>query len=518
VQLQKILTSPEFRVSDRLKEFFRFVVEETLAGRTHEIKAYTIAMKVFGRDSHFDAAKDPIVRIQAGKLRRAIERYYFVSGTEDPIRIEIPLGAYIAKFERQSAKSLPEQAQCPMPDDAHKTLSQGATLGLIPFDNLTRDGNLYNFAAGLTDDLRAEITKFKQLKVIACQISALAEPMKATSRSACVDLGVNYLLGGSIRQEQGMLKIVIWLADTATGEHIWGSQYKRDYMPASSISLQEEIAKNAAARIAGEYGLVARLLIKKLSQKISPAIGAEEAILYYYRFDRERTRESWQNAFDALTIATKTEPHYGLAWSLLAQLHIASIVLDGHYGNLSMEQALSYALRGVAKSPSNPIVREILAWSYFHLDDINTCMVELKKALKLDSGSAYQTGVIGWDMCLCGDWDRGLPLLKNAMDMNPHYPDWWRFALILYQMRRKAYHQALMEAMPINVPDVFWVPLIRAALLGLLNKIDEARIEAEKLLLLKPEIKKEKNRILGILIKDQEMKRRIVEGLELAGI
>ena len=83
--------------------FLRFVVEETLAGREHRLKGYTIATRVFGRGDDFDAAQDPIVSIQAGRLRRALERYYLVAGGRDPVFIDIPKGRYVPRFRAQTA-------------------------------------------------------------------------------------------------------------------------------------------------------------------------------------------------------------------------------------------------------------------------------------------------------------------------------------------------------------------------------------------------------------------------------
>lgn len=92
-QLEKILSSPEFQNSHRLCDFLRFVVEKTLSGRAQEIKGYTVATEVFGRKADFDAAKNTIVRIQGGRPRRALERYYLTVGGQDPLRIDIPKGA-----------------------------------------------------------------------------------------------------------------------------------------------------------------------------------------------------------------------------------------------------------------------------------------------------------------------------------------------------------------------------------------------------------------------------------------
>ena len=101
-QLERIFASPEFQATNRQREFLQFVVAETIAGRSDEIKGYTVATQVFGRSENFDQATDPLVSIQANKLRRALERYYLVTGQNDPVRIDIPKGTYVPTFIEQA--------------------------------------------------------------------------------------------------------------------------------------------------------------------------------------------------------------------------------------------------------------------------------------------------------------------------------------------------------------------------------------------------------------------------------
>lgn len=96
-QLERILSSPEFPCAGRAPAFLRYVVDETLAGRASRIKGYSIAIEVFGRDQTF-TQDDPVVRIEAGRLRRSLERYYLVEGDCDPVRIDIPKGGYAPVF------------------------------------------------------------------------------------------------------------------------------------------------------------------------------------------------------------------------------------------------------------------------------------------------------------------------------------------------------------------------------------------------------------------------------------
>jgi hypothetical protein len=102
-QLQRILTSADFVASERNRRFLQHIVECTMRGQT--VRGYEIGTLVFGRPKTFNATTDPIVRIEAGKLRRDLETYYLKSGKDDPIRITVPRGAYRTVFARQEARA-----------------------------------------------------------------------------------------------------------------------------------------------------------------------------------------------------------------------------------------------------------------------------------------------------------------------------------------------------------------------------------------------------------------------------
>jgi len=95
MQLQRITDSPDFPASERNRRFLRHVVESTLEGK--RTSAREVAIKVYGRPDTFDSMKDPIVRIEAAKLRRDLETYYLKSGRHDPIRLSLAKGRYVAQ-------------------------------------------------------------------------------------------------------------------------------------------------------------------------------------------------------------------------------------------------------------------------------------------------------------------------------------------------------------------------------------------------------------------------------------
>ena len=96
--LRRILASKPFLGSERLRRFLQFIVEQTLLGRTAGIKEYALAVEVFDKEASFDPRVDPVVRVEAGRLRSKLREYYEVEGQADPVRIDLPKGTYIPVF------------------------------------------------------------------------------------------------------------------------------------------------------------------------------------------------------------------------------------------------------------------------------------------------------------------------------------------------------------------------------------------------------------------------------------
>jgi len=100
-QLDRMLASPTFQQVDRLKRFLSFIVTETIAGRGDQLKEYVVGVQVFGKEASFDPRTDPIVRVQARRLRARMARYYRAEGQADETIIDLPKGGYLPVFKRR---------------------------------------------------------------------------------------------------------------------------------------------------------------------------------------------------------------------------------------------------------------------------------------------------------------------------------------------------------------------------------------------------------------------------------
>jgi len=145
-QLDRVLASATFLQVDRLKRFLSFIVEEAAAGRGDQLKEYVIGVHVFDKEPQFDPRTDPIVRVQARRLRARLVRYYREEGNADDVTIELPKGGYAPVFKRRD-DAVPQKRSITA------ALTSRNTIAVLPFADHSRAGELAYFCNGLTQEI-----------------------------------------------------------------------------------------------------------------------------------------------------------------------------------------------------------------------------------------------------------------------------------------------------------------------------------------------------------------------------
>jgi len=516
VELDRILSSPDFRASKRLRGFLRFVVEEFLSGRAEMIKAYAIAVTVFGRGDDFDPQIDPIVSVEAGRLRRAMEQYYLAAGKNDPVRITIPKGSYVPTFQRVQIQSTEDRTFRLEKDDSD--LDTESSIAVMPLLSLTGDEDQDYFANGLTEELTAELSRYQELQVIASQSTMQFKGRQVDRKEVGRDLGVRFVLTGSIRKDLKTVKVAIRLIDTSTAVQIWGESYGHDLTAANLIALQEEIARRVVGVIADQYGLISRRLSKESRKKAPEDLRVYDAILRFYHYETVLTPEAFKKALAALEQAVEIDPEYALAWAMLGHLHADNHALGFCEIEAPLERALTFAQKGVALAPENQFARDALSLVYFHRGDKKLFLQNTEQTIALNPNAPYFVGVAGWHMALYGEWERGLTLLKKGMKLNPYHPSWFHLAPFMDFYHRSKYEDALAEALKFNYPEMVWDPLMRAAALGQMGREGEARAAVGELLKLEPGFTRGARRLINHYVKVDDLVDKIIVGLQKAGL
>jgi TolB-like protein len=504
-----LLANGAFRATEAQRAFLLFVVKKVLAGESDEIKGYTIATQVFGRHEDFDQSTDPIVSIQANKLRRALEHYYLTAGQRDPLRIGMPKGTYVPTFQRRWA--LPAGSEGPK-DRAEADALESAwpTVLVQSFRNLTGDPGLDYMAYGLATELATEITRYQDIRVL--MLNA-ATPGRRASGS-----GARFTLDGNVRKDAHGFKVTVSLDDIRSGIRLWSDTHRCDMEAAHMISFQEQLARVVTAKIAGETGIIAKALSIE-SKKVPPSDAQTyHAILRYYEFNAQFSAATFWNALEALEQATAREPECGLAWTMLARLYASNHSLELFDRPTPLEEAGTFAERGVQLDPANQRARLILSYVRLLQSNLTGALREVDHALALNPRALILKDNIGYLMTLCGDWDRGPALIRKAIQLNPYYDVIVHHALWVDFVRQKDYEQAYLETLNFRTPTLFWEPLLKASVLGMLGKIDEGWQTVGDLLKLKADFPKRGRNLIRYYIKFDEIVEQIITGLRKCGL
>jgi len=514
-QLTRILASSEFHATERMRDFLRFVVEETLAGRSGELKGYTIATAVFERREDFDAAQDPIVGIQAGRLRRALERYYLVAGQRDEVIIDIPKGRYVPRFGAVVAE--PDHALARQRRAADTIAPAGPRVAVMPLENLSPNPDEIFFTLGLAEELVTELNRFQDIIVIPCQRAAPTAGSPADMERLCRSLGARFLLGGSVRRDAESAKVSVRLVDATTGMQAWAGAFKHDLAASCLIRTQEEIARSVVAAIGSDHGVIAQRLAAESRKKPPAELNTYEAMLRYYSYMIAPSAQASPACFSALRAAVEREPEYGPAWSALATLHCQMYVFDAPGFVDPLETGLDYANRGVFLEPGRQLSRLILAYASLLGGSFDTFREEAEVTLALNPNNPYAVGTVGYMHVLLGDFEEGCRLLDAATAHNPLHPRWFHNGYFLDRFHQEDY-QGAFESMTAPDENDFWQPGLLAAALGKLDRADEAAGFVASLLERQPDFPQRARDLLRRSIKVESLVDDLVDGFRRAGV
>ena len=227
----------------------------------------------------------------------------------------------------------------------------------MPLTNLTDDNEQDYFADGLAEEITTEIARYQDIRVIANQSTLRFKGQNIDPQIIGRDLGVRYLLTGSVRNDLKNIKIIISLIDTSTSRQIWGKNYTFEKKAVNLIVPQEKIAYSVSGIIADQYGIITRRLSKESHKKVPTNIEAYSAILHFYHYETVLTPESFDIALETLEKAIEVDPGYGHAYAMIGHLHADNYALGFRKIDAPLEKALMHAQKGVALEPQNQFVQ-----------------------------------------------------------------------------------------------------------------------------------------------------------------
>lgn len=245
VQLQRIFSDPVFVNSKILREFLAFIVDQTLSGHSNWLKEYTIGINVLNKSTDFKPHDNGIVRIHAGRLRRALHHYYKDAGALDPIEISIPKGGYVPVFSDCNHNTIQEELNTeakPLIDSVPSIETKShAAIAVIPFQHFHKNSLENSLVDGLGLQLSNAIMQYDKYPVIAYY--TMRELCKTTTDIVKIASFVDarYIITGSIQTLEKQVRSHCEIIDSHTGKQLWSCMYKGQFTSEHIFKLQDEI-------------------------------------------------------------------------------------------------------------------------------------------------------------------------------------------------------------------------------------------------------------------------------------
>ena len=561
--LDRILASEGFRTSPQLGAFLRYVVEAALAGRAANIKGYTIGVEALGRDPSFDPQADPIVRVEATRLRRAMERYYAGAGADDPLLIDLPRGSYVPTFVRRDGDAEPapsppsfrvrlgahrravagilllvalaglaalllprrggERAMAPTAAIPTRTVDAATTAPALPpgngmpviaIDPLRIVGTAHQgqLAAGsLIDKVRDAFARFDTINVAydgPPQNSGAARPP------------LDYRLTGSLEYGETVTTLRFQLIDAAANT----IAFTRDFVyPAAAPdqgAAEDEVVVALANSLLQSYGVIrARDRARQLA---SPAgdpryrcvLEAADSLRSFDPAAHDRARS-------CLEYLTTADPSFAVGFEFLAIVYYREDAM-GYPARAGDPPALDRALRAarhaIELAPASARAYQNLFVVQYARHEVAAAFAAGERAIALNPYDMLTLAEFGGRLVMTGEIERGLQMLRRAGGNGVVLPNWHHYYQFLGNYLAGNLKEAAFQAEQITADDYPLGLVARTIAASRTGNAAQARRSLERLMEVQPAWRTDARALLEKSIYDSKSVDRLMHDLAAAGL
>jgi adenylate cyclase len=520
-QLCRILGSGDFDASKRNRRFLEYIVEETLEGRADRIKAYNIATTVFGRDASFDPQADSIVRIEAGRLRRSLERYYLTAGGMDPIQITIPPGSYVPAFE--AVQSVAPAISSPArfsPSGRRSPYQNGRTVFVMPFDEDGDQTAFPNFTRGFTRQVIVGLTRFTDLFVFGPE-TTFSYGGTVHQEKFKAELDPDFLLTGGTTVSADRFSVCALLVDARTGRNLWADSFERSLHPNEILGARDEVANSIARTLAQPYGVIFNNIASDAEETWPGSLISYDWVIRFYQYWRSYDPTLFESVRTGLEQAIVSDPHYAEAFACLSQMYSNAFRFGHDVSGFTadpLHRALALARRAIDLAPNASRGHHALALARWFTGDVRGSLAALETSRALNPNDADVLADLGLRYAMLAEWEKAVPLLEESFARNPAESSAYRIGLFFYHYVHGRYGEALAEARGVESPHLVYGFISVAMAAGQLDLQQEADAAVKAILTIDPAYG---NRVVADLRARNlhpDLIRIVVDGLRKAGL
>ncbi|MFQ6022106.1 MAG: tetratricopeptide repeat protein [Acidiferrobacterales bacterium] len=415
------------------------------------------------------------VRTAIGKK---LDLAYEFMGEQQVKNIEEPVRAYKVALKSKKKTRVPEAAKPTL------QLPDKPSIAVLPFTNMSADPEQEYFADGMTEDIIAALSQLSALSVIARNSTFAYKGKSVKVQDIARDLGVRYILEGSVRKSGQRIRITAQLIDALGGHHLWAERYDRDLE--DIFELQDEITRNIAIALQVQLSFGEHARIWQGGTRNFEAWQCQvRGVQAYYKF----TREGRSEAAEYFEKAVAIDPGYLAAWAALGHTYADSAL----YGDTSDPTASLRRAEEIAEkllrqdknqADGHNLLGAIRLTQRRHEEAVAACA----KAVELAPNNPDHQGSLATKLVYSGQPKQGLQHINLAIQLSPHYPNWVTEIIVLahylqgdFDMAREAAEDAVAR-----FPDFPLAYINLAAVYSVLGLDSQAREVADKFLQMQP--------------------------------
>ncbi|MDJ0609933.1 MAG: adenylate/guanylate cyclase domain-containing protein [Kiloniellales bacterium] len=393
-------------------------------------------------------------------VRNRLDLGFESLGSHQVKNILEPIGVYRVTLDQATAGG-PEGRR------PARSLPSKPSIALLPFINMSGGAEWNYFSDGITNDLITELSRFKSLFVIARNSSFAFQNKPVNVREIGRDLGVQYIMEGSIRRAVNRVRITVQLVDAQTGTHLWAERYDRDME--DIFAVQDEVTRTIVATLVGR---VESDVLQRAKRKPTEVLAAYDYLLQGLDHFNRLTQEDNAQAAALFAKAIELDPEYALAYA-----HLASTCMYQWFWEVSLdpldERADEHAKKAIELDEEESRCHMIYGRVQLYRRNFGQALHHHERGVNLNPNDADGAAHMGMLLTFMGNPEDGISWLEHAMRLNPYHPDWYFEDLgqSLYTAGR--YREAADIIERVATPPL-WLTIWLAACYGKLGQRREA--------------------------------------------
>ena len=363
------------------------------------------------------------------------------------------------------------------------------SIAVLPFNDLSSDPKWQRLADAVTEDVITNLSQSRDLFVIARNSTDVYKGKAVDVRDVGRDLGVKYVLEGSVDASGDKIHITAQLIEAAPRSHVWSQRY--DGAIADVAAMQDDVTRKIAGTITGYEGVVAEADRAVARRKPPANLQAYDYYLLGMESKHKETKEDNIKAQELFHKARELDPGFSRAYVGLSETYAYEMML-GYTESFSrsLDDQLAAAQKALALDPYDGEAHLALAANYQTRGDFERARPEFERALALAPNDADLLMLEAWSLQYLGEPQRALTMAEEAIRLNPNYPAWYNRGLTEAYYFAGEFDKALAAGRRIHNPQE-WNDIFLAAIYGQLGRQTEAAEAAATVRKLDPEFSAE---------------------------